>query len=165
MNGDAHARSVREAGRQDHCPRRVQHRILAVPGGHCSFFGDVPALNNQYRKYLTSVGFTSATAPKSFGVAFTEQHAGDPDPPNLFVEAYVLVCDAAAGWWWSSALLCWVTVACPVAHAEAARRQNRLDPDGGPPSTRSKTSDESRAARQTTGNIAPAKDHRYGYFS
>jgi len=30
VNGDAHARSVREAGRQDHCPRRVQHRILAV---------------------------------------------------------------------------------------------------------------------------------------
>ena len=56
-----------------------------------------------------------------FFVAFTTHHRGHPDPPNLFVEAYVLVCDSAAGWWWSSVLLCWVTVACPVAHAEAIR--------------------------------------------
>ena len=32
------------------------------------------------------------------------------------------MCDSLAGWWWSSLLLCWVTVACPVAHAEASRR-------------------------------------------
>jgi len=32
-------------------------RIMAVPGGHCSFFGDVPALNSAYRTYLTSIGF------------------------------------------------------------------------------------------------------------
>ena len=57
-----------------------------------------------------------------FFVGFTTRYASHPDPPNLFVEAYVHVCDAAAGWWWSSTLLCWVTVACPVAHAEAARR-------------------------------------------
>jgi len=30
---------------------------MAVPGGHCSFFGDVPALNRAYRAYLTSIGF------------------------------------------------------------------------------------------------------------
>lgn len=56
---------------------------------------------------------------------FVEQNAAfaaHPDPPNLFIEAYVLVCDSAAGWWWSSQLLCFVTVACPVAFGEAARR-------------------------------------------
>ena len=61
-----------------------------------------------------------------FFVAFTQHHANHPDPPNLFVEAYALVCTNPAGWWWSSALLCWVTVACPVVHAEAVRR--RLPP-------------------------------------
>ena len=35
----------------------MRDRVIGVPGGHCSFFGDVPALSNQYRKYLTSVGF------------------------------------------------------------------------------------------------------------
>lgn len=58
-----------------------------------------------------------------FFVDFTSRHAGHPDPPNLFVEAYVLVCDDPAGWWWSQALLCWVAVACPLAHAEASRRR------------------------------------------
>ena len=37
--------------------RRASDRIMAVPGGHCSFFGDVPALNRAYRAYLTSIGF------------------------------------------------------------------------------------------------------------
>ena len=40
-------------------PELMQQRIMAVPGGHCSFFGDVPALNAAYRKYLTSIGFIS----------------------------------------------------------------------------------------------------------
>jgi hypothetical protein len=57
-----------------------------------------------------------------FFVGFTQDHRGHADPPNLFVEAYVNVCDAPAGWWWSSMLLCWVTVACPVGHAETTRR-------------------------------------------
>lgn len=57
-----------------------------------------------------------------FFVEHTQRFTGHPDPPNLFVEAYVLVCDSAAGWWWSSVLLLWVTIACPMAHAEAIRR-------------------------------------------
>ena len=57
-----------------------------------------------------------------FFVDFVEQHGDHPDPPNLFVEAYVLVVDEAPGWWWSCTLLTWVTVACPVAHVEAIRR-------------------------------------------
>ena len=38
-------------------PELMQQRIMAVPGGHCSFFGDVPALSNAYRKYLAAIGF------------------------------------------------------------------------------------------------------------
>ena len=53
-------------------------------------------------------------------------YATHPDPPNLFVEAYVRVSDEAPGWWWSSQLLTWVTVACPMAYLEAQRR--RLPP-------------------------------------
>ena len=57
-----------------------------------------------------------------FFVDFTLRHASHPDPPNLFVEAYVLVVDSWPGWLWSCTLLCWVAVACPVAHTEACRR-------------------------------------------
>lgn len=57
-----------------------------------------------------------------FFVEHTQRYAAHPDPPNLFVEAYVLVCDAPAGWWWTNILLVWVTVACPMVHAEATRR-------------------------------------------
>ena len=57
-----------------------------------------------------------------FFVEHTQRYAVHPDPPNLFVEAYVLVCDAPAGWWWTNILLLWVTVACPMVHAEATRR-------------------------------------------
>ena len=57
-----------------------------------------------------------------FFVGFTQLHRDHRDPPNLFIEAYALVCNTPAGWWWSSMLLCWVTVACPMAHAEARRR-------------------------------------------
>ena len=32
-------------------------RILRVPGGHCSFFGDVPALAAAYKAYLVQVQF------------------------------------------------------------------------------------------------------------
>ena len=42
-------------GRRNAAARR--DRVIGVPGGHCSFFGDVPALSQQYRKYLTSIGF------------------------------------------------------------------------------------------------------------
>ena len=38
-------------------PAVTRDRILGVPGGHCSFFGDVPALSNAYRKYLATIGF------------------------------------------------------------------------------------------------------------
>jgi hypothetical protein len=57
-----------------------------------------------------------------FFVAHTTAHAAHADPPNLFVEAYALVADEPHGWVWSSSLLLWVTVACPMVHAEAARR-------------------------------------------
>ena len=57
-----------------------------------------------------------------FFVEHTQRYADHDDPPNLFIEAYVLVCDTPAGWWWSNVLLLWVTVACPMAHAEATRR-------------------------------------------
>ena len=57
-----------------------------------------------------------------FFVGHTQCFAGHADPPNLFVEAYALVCDSPAGWWWSSTLLLWVAVACPLAHFEAVRR-------------------------------------------
>ena len=57
-----------------------------------------------------------------FFVDHVERFGGLRDPPNLFVDAYVLVCDEAAGWWWSSVLLLWVTVATPMLHAEATRR-------------------------------------------
>ena len=58
-----------------------------------------------------------------FMVEFTTRYEAHPDPPNLFVEAYALVSHMPAGWWWSSSLLCWVTVASPVAHVEVARRR------------------------------------------
>ena len=58
----------------------------------------------------------------SFFVEHEQQFAGHPDPPNLFIDAYVHVSDAPHGWWWSSILLLWVTVACPAAHFEAVRR-------------------------------------------
>ena len=55
---------------------------------------------------------------------FVESHgaATGADSPNLFVEAYVLVCDDRAGWWWSHLLLTWVSVACPLVAREVARR-------------------------------------------
>lgn len=34
-----------------------QARSLCVPGGHCSFFGDVPELRTRYRTYLKQQGF------------------------------------------------------------------------------------------------------------
>mmetsp|Transcript_33904 Transcript_33904/g.76765 ORF Transcript_33904/g.76765 Transcript_33904/m.76765 type:complete len:312 (-) Transcript_33904:482-1417(-) len=58
-----------------------------------------------------------------FMVAWQDAYAKHPDPPNLFVEAYALVCDSASGWWWSSNLLTWVTVACPLAATEACARR------------------------------------------
>ena len=57
-----------------------------------------------------------------FFVDFTVRYADHPDPPNLFVEAYALVCNSAAGWWWTNNLLCWVAVACPVLYAAAIAR-------------------------------------------
>lgn len=57
-----------------------------------------------------------------FIVAHERRYDAHPDAPNLFVEAYVLVCDEAAGWWWSAVLLGWVAVACPLAFEEAACR-------------------------------------------
>ncbi|KAL1526333.1 hypothetical protein AB1Y20_015047 [Prymnesium parvum] len=57
-----------------------------------------------------------------FMLDFEAAYGTHEDPPNLFVEAYALVCDSAAGWWWSCMLLGWVTVACPVVAREAARR-------------------------------------------
>ena len=35
----------------------IQARTLCVPGGHCSFFGDVPELRTRYRTYLEQQGF------------------------------------------------------------------------------------------------------------
>ena len=35
----------------------AQTRLMCVPGGHCSFFADVPEIAAQYRKYLHQIGF------------------------------------------------------------------------------------------------------------
>jgi hypothetical protein len=35
----------------------IERRLLAVPGGHCCFFGDVPELAHKYTQYLHSCGF------------------------------------------------------------------------------------------------------------
>ena len=35
----------------------IRSRMLCVPGGHCSFFGDEPELAQQYTQYLHSCGF------------------------------------------------------------------------------------------------------------
>lgn len=63
----------------------------------------------------------TSPSPSVPPLASQSTYASHPDPPNLFVQAYVLVCDSAAGWWWSNVLLCWVTVACPLAASEATR--------------------------------------------
>ena len=57
-----------------------------------------------------------------FFVAHTQKYAYHPDPPNLFVEAYVEVSDSAVGWWWSQTLLCWVVAACPLVQRAAVQR-------------------------------------------
>ena len=56
-----------------------------------------------------------------FFIAHEFRYAHHDDPPNLFVDAYALVCDDPRGWWWSGTLLLWVAVACPMMHAEAVR--------------------------------------------
>mmetsp|Transcript_40405 Transcript_40405/g.133775 ORF Transcript_40405/g.133775 Transcript_40405/m.133775 type:complete len:150 (+) Transcript_40405:796-1245(+) len=38
-------------------PELLQARSLCVPGGHCSFFGDVPELRARYKAYLNQSGF------------------------------------------------------------------------------------------------------------
>jgi len=35
----------------------MHSRLLCVPGGHCTFFGDVPELAHKYTQYLYSCGF------------------------------------------------------------------------------------------------------------
>ena len=32
-------------------------RIMCIPGGHCSFFAEVPEIAAQYSKYLHQIGF------------------------------------------------------------------------------------------------------------
>lgn len=61
-----------------------------------------------------------------FFVQHTRQYATHADPPNLFVDAYRLVCDDPAGWVWSCMLLSWVCVAC--LHVEIEGRRRRLPP-------------------------------------
>ena len=62
----------------------------------------------------------------AFMVAFQATFASHPDPPNLFVEAYALVCDAARMLWarelvpWS-----WVGVLPPPARREGLARAQR----------------------------------------
>ena len=36
----------------------LRDRVLCIPGGHCSFFGDVPELRERYRQYLAQIGYT-----------------------------------------------------------------------------------------------------------
>ena len=86
-----------------HPPVRARLILLALP--YAAF-----ALYHTWRLILR------------FFVAHTQKYAYHPDPPNLFVEAYVEVSDSAVGWWWSQTLLCWVVAACPLAQRAAAQR-------------------------------------------
>lgn len=38
-------------------PELMRSRVMCVPGGHCSFFGEFPDLAQHYHKYLVSSGF------------------------------------------------------------------------------------------------------------
>ena len=38
-------------------PELLRNRVLCVPAGHCSFFGDVPELAHKYKQYLLGCGF------------------------------------------------------------------------------------------------------------
>ena len=42
---------------RDAKPELLERRVLCVPGGHCSFFGEFPELGQHYHKYLVSSGF------------------------------------------------------------------------------------------------------------